>query len=313
MLVACAAAVWWSVDLTFLQPASELRAPYPAVPGTYWARDIRFSLIVLVAVAFVWARGDRRSACWALLGALSWVAVDLVLDRADVSGTLWCIWLAGLACALLAGLWRWRGRRVARPSSRVLLLAAGMAAGVAAVANMFESGDVAGAGEDLSRLVCGGVGLAAALGCSLAARRGRVAAVMPTVIWLLATALIVVRYLALDPPDSSGVLLLPVLFIALAVQAGLVSASKEYLLVAVVSLLAVPVAFVAVMMSMSVGFAFVADLLTVLAGGPAVNSSDMHGLDTLAGGVLGGAYGLALMGWQSASEKRDKTSDPRPA
>lgn len=80
---AAAAAVAWALGMAVLQPLSEPTGPDAyGENNTYWAREIRWAtLIGLILLLIVLARGSRWGVRLALAAGALWLAADLVLDR----------------------------------------------------------------------------------------------------------------------------------------------------------------------------------------------------------------------------------------
>ncbi|WP_156934900.1 hypothetical protein [Pseudonocardia spinosispora] len=188
LIVVILLAVWWSIDLTLFQGFVELKYSSgllgPPPSGAYWARDVRISMIVLAAAAFIWAgRGDRRIAWRAVLGIVGWIGLDVLLDRFNVSGITSCVLLAVVACAALIILWRLTVQRVVRPSGPrrgrgpisaaptgpgVLIVTATVSATLAAVGSLVSSPETA-LGSMSCGLIVGGLGTIIAIGCAVTA------------------------------------------------------------------------------------------------------------------------------------------------
>ncbi|WP_028925657.1 hypothetical protein [Pseudonocardia acaciae] len=173
LMVVCVGVMGWSVALTFGQPLTE---PSPE-RDTYWARDVRLALIVLVAAAFVWAGRGRRLVGWfAVAGVAGWVTLDVVLDRDNVVGPFACALLAVGCSTVLGGLCWLAGRGTPARSSRGLLVAAGaIAATVAGSGPWTEvAAEVPEPWSTLCPLVIGGLGILTTLGCASAIPGGPV-------------------------------------------------------------------------------------------------------------------------------------------
>lgn len=162
--VVCVGVVGWSVALTFGQPLTE---PSPD-RDTYWARDVRLALIVLVAAAFVGAsRGSRLVGWFAVAGVAGWVTLDVVLDRHNVAGGFACAVLA-LGCgSVLGGLCWLAGRGTPARSSRGALVVAGAIAATVAGSGFWTeaAADVPAPWSMLCPLAIGALGILTTLGC----------------------------------------------------------------------------------------------------------------------------------------------------
>jgi hypothetical protein len=144
--IACAvgAAVFWAVDLALWQPLAERPGEFGEVYGennTYWARDLRFSAIVALALGVLLAgRGGRLSRWVALTAGAAWAAADLMLDRADVDGGGAAVVLAvsgAVAATAVTATALLRG--AAEPADRPLVMGAAIAACLAPLVGGIES------------------------------------------------------------------------------------------------------------------------------------------------------------------------------
>ncbi|HEV7708584.1 MAG TPA: hypothetical protein VGP16_10360, partial [Asanoa sp.] len=140
--IACAvgAAVFWAVDLALWQPLAE-RPGEVGENNTYWARDLRFSAIVAIALAVLLAgRGDRLSRWAAAAVGAGWIAADLMLNRADLDGGGAAVLLVvsgGLAAAAVTS--AVLARAAGEPARRPLVLGAAIAASLTPLIAGIES------------------------------------------------------------------------------------------------------------------------------------------------------------------------------
>ncbi|MGW5669772.1 hypothetical protein [Micromonospora sp. NPDC003776] len=310
LLLAVAAVVWWAVGMAVLQPLTEPAGPWSEVlPGnnTYWAREVRLTALVGVALGLLLAFGGGRVAT-GTGGALAagWILVDLAVDRADLEGWRYVPPLAAAGCLVLAGavllLHRLRAAPAdGPPARRTLLVAATVAAVLAAVGAAVESPT-----DREPQLVWAGLGggllrFALALGCALAAapplvgsRTGLAAALALA----LAGAATVVG-IRLAPPDDAVVFLWAggvLLVTGVAALAGARPAGRPaapwYAGVAVVSAVGLPIVlFVADLFQM---WFPIGPMLTRLGGNIAISDADTDTSVTLAGLVSGLVLGLLL-------------------
>jgi hypothetical protein len=116
-----AAAVWavsLAVHQPFMQPHGSWTDPstgvsYPATGSnnTYWPRELRQLAILLAGLSVILiCRAHRRGVLVAVGGVACWLGVDLLLDRADVHGTVTALALAcggAVAFVVLAAAARW--------------------------------------------------------------------------------------------------------------------------------------------------------------------------------------------------------------
>lgn len=299
--VAVLAAVWWGVGVTVVQPATQ--PDEIASNNSYWARDMRFMLIVLALAAFVWAvAGDERRAWSGLAGAVVWIGADIALDRAEVAGTGAAVAVSVVAVAMVAGAWFLASRAEPRPGRVALVLASSVAAVVAGLGAGMQSPTDTEATLTVSGLLVGLLGAAVALGCVWTlAPTGHV-----TSFGVVAVVLVVaIRLVSPEQPALLlGVLLATMLVAVLGVRATGVSGVNMWVSVFIG-------AFVAVLCSgtASVMFDFIVPFgepLTALAGSPPVNAADEDMLYTGVAVLTGLATGGVIAGgaWFKA--------EPRP-
>ncbi|MBB6375051.1 hypothetical protein BKA01_002273 [Pseudonocardia eucalypti] len=211
MLWACA--VGWAVSLALWQPLAERVSGHLDI-GNYWARDLRMALIVLAAATLVCAgRGRRGAGRGAIAGALAWVALDVLLDRANLAGVTAAAGLAAVAGLVLTGLCLLARRGEPKPGAAGLYVAA-----VFALTAAEGIGWIPGAPEDASALwrPAGGLllllGCAVTVGCVAVAEPGRAKPVAIAVGALLALSILVY---ALAPLIGGAAWLLSLLLVAL--------------------------------------------------------------------------------------------------
>lgn len=143
LAVAATGAFCWAVGMTVLQPLTEPLGPWPeafAGNNTYWARDLRFMMVVVVVLGLVLAaRGERSRTGRAVALGVLWIGADVVLDRADVAGSVATILLATVGVAgVLAAAVPWWADPV-RLDRRVLVVAASVGAALVPLAAGIES------------------------------------------------------------------------------------------------------------------------------------------------------------------------------
>ncbi len=87
----------WAVGLTLLQPLTEPGKPWQdatAQNNTYWARDVRWSAMILVTLSLILIfNGHRKLSWYALGGGIVWAGTDVALDRLDVAGQAALGWI----------------------------------------------------------------------------------------------------------------------------------------------------------------------------------------------------------------------------
>jgi len=299
--VAVIAAVWWGVGVAVVQPATQ--PDEMASNNSYWARDVRFMLIVLTLAAFVWAvAGDRRRAAAGLAGAVVWMGADVALDRAEVAGAGAAVAVSAVAVAAVAGAWFAASRGEPRPGRGALVLASAVAAVVAGLGSGIQSPTDTEATLAVSGLLVGLLGAGVALGCVWTlAPTSRVA-----VFGALAVVLVVATRLVSPDPAALplGVLLASMLVAVLGVRAMDARGVNMWAGMAVG-------AFALVLCSGAGAVIFDVVLpfgepLTALAGNPPVNAADEDVLYTAVAVLTGLATGGVIAGGARG------TAEPRP-
>lgn len=287
-ILAATAAAWWGFALTVLQPAIEAeRAGVPSVGNNaYWVREVRWTMILLALVAFVWAcRGDRRRSGLAVVGALAWIGVDVWLDRIDLTGT----WVAFVAGALAAAACIGAARRP-RHDRPVLVLAATTAALAAMVGAVQSPGDTE---PGLVWSGCVGAGLAVllALGCAVSAAPGRRA--IPIAVLPVSAVLIAVMWLPFPGEPASGLAALALTAILLWTVMLRVWTPPGGVLGAALALPSSAAAlFIAGFLLIPLVLLNLGAPFTALAGNPPVNPADTDSLNVLLTLVVGLAAGV---------------------
>lgn len=317
VLAAAGAAVVWAVGIAVLQSPSEPTSPYAGQNNTYWVRELRWDAIVAVVLAVVVCAGGRRRAVReAVLGGLAWVAVDIALDRAELSHGVAPL-AVGAVVVAVAGCYRGAtdhsgaadhsgatdDRDAARgaPGYRVLLNAAGVAAVLAGLATLTESAEdtewALNPGSAAVGCVLALVALAAALTAAPRRSRGRhlaAAAALAT-----GAAPWVLRAWWPRPMPARSLAGIGLILVLLACVTALARRrprrTGQWLwypvipLGAMVSALAVVYVALLALMIMDVG-----GVLTALAGNPAINSADEDVIDVVPGVLAGLAAGRLL-------------------
>jgi len=132
------AVVVWAVGLTVMQPMTEPHRQLADAYGgnnTYWARDARWTAVVIIAVGLILAaRGNRLVTLLAGGGGAAWLGVDTWLDRLDITGvpaTAACIGVGG---AVVTAAWFLSGRRDLAAHRTILIMTAALAAVLASTA-----------------------------------------------------------------------------------------------------------------------------------------------------------------------------------
>jgi hypothetical protein len=292
-----AAVLVWASNLTLLQRLTEPAKPWHdewAENNTYWARDLRWTVLVAIVAGLVLAfRGDRwRSVgAWLAVGAL--IGVDLAVDRHDLAGRPAAGWLSAAVCALLFLGWLLT-RRGSAPDRVPLILTASVAAATAPLAAGIESSsDTDPAALEPAALVTGLLLVAMAVGCAVAAaprpspRRlavaGAVAVVASDAVALLVfeTGPQILLYVV-----AGGLLLAGVATVVCPWKPGMAIA-------AICMLVGHPVLSTALFVFFAIGWPLGPEL-TRIAGNPPVNAADMD-LIVVPVGVLSGLILGALL------------------
>jgi hypothetical protein len=94
LLLASVAATVWAYGVTVLEPLNEPGSPWhdeSVGNNAYWAREIRWcAILAAVAALIVVVDGNRRRSAYLGAGAVAWLGVDLLVDRANLhAGALW--------------------------------------------------------------------------------------------------------------------------------------------------------------------------------------------------------------------------------
>jgi hypothetical protein len=311
-------AVIWAINLTTLQPGTELAKPWHDTAvgtDTYWARDLRWMAMVAVLVALlVAARGRPVRSAVAVLGAIAWLRLDLYLDRIDVAGRTATVRLAVGACAVITVAvvaLGWRVRDV-RGGSWILLLAAMVAAATAPIAGSQGSPTDTEPALNAAALAVGALLAAVAIGAALAAAPTMPAARMRIALGLAVVAGVALVGLRLLAPDDR---LIPWIALAIILVTGVGVLRRDwpeeradwawYVPMALFSAIGYPVLYiVTTLSSISLG-----DAATALAGNPPVNGADFDTLSSVAGVLTGLLFGAAYL---IARRIRRATIDWRP-
>lgn len=128
MVCALLAAVGWALALTLIQPLTEVVGGY-AAPNQYWARDLRWTALLVVCAGLVVALRPTAAPATVIGGAgVGLLAADVILDRADVSGALAAAVLVSVAGVLVAALWWGLHTRASRTSRSSVLACAALTA-----------------------------------------------------------------------------------------------------------------------------------------------------------------------------------------
>ncbi|MGC4894190.1 hypothetical protein [Micromonospora sp. DT31] len=219
LLLAAVAAVLWALGMTVLQPLTEQVGPWPEVPpgnNAYWARDLRFVVIVGAVAGLVLAGGgNRRWSVPAVLLGGAWMAVDVAVDRADPTGTGFTVLLAVAGCAAVAGAAALAVRRQRGGRGRRALVATACVTGVSVlVAAAIESPTDRETELNWAAVVTSLLLLALTLACALAAAPRWHPARQRLAVGIGAAVTAAVLLVRAVPPDSRilpGVLLVTVL------------------------------------------------------------------------------------------------------
>ncbi|MDG4788500.1 hypothetical protein O7626_21605 [Micromonospora sp. WMMD1102] len=301
-VAAAGAAVLWSIGLVLLQPLSEPAVGSLGENNTYWARELRWDAIVAIVLAVVvCAHAQRRVTGPALLGGLAWLAVDIGLDRAELSHGTIPLAIAAAAVAV-AGCYQGIACR-GTPSRAGLLVVAAVAAVLSGVGMLTESptdtepalnpGSAAASGT--LALIAIGAALSAAPRLSQARYViGAVAvAIAATAPWLLRNGY---------PQPTSARLLVAFAFTGLLTLSVVAVAWRRpdtprqwlrYPAVTATALLVFPLVLMpAVIALMIVG---VCGFFTALAGNPPINSADSDVVIAIPGILTGLVLGSLLV------------------
>ncbi|SCE77925.1 hypothetical protein GA0070607_1468 [Micromonospora coriariae] len=314
LLLSAAAVLLWAIGMTVLQPLTEPIGPWSEhLPGNnaYWARDLRFTAVVAVVLGLVLAgRGRRR---WAgpavLLGGL-WIAADVAIDRADLTGAGPTVLLAAGGCVVLGAvaavlLWRERGVPGAGTDRRALTGAACVAGVLTLVAAGIESPTDREPELNPSAFATGVLLVALTIGAALAAAPARTRARCVLAAGLGVAAVSGVGLIRTIPPGPRA---LPQLALGAVLLAGVTLLAwdwpggrpvwRHHALAALAALVG-PMAFLLVaaipmMVLLPIGAQF-----TALAGNSPINAADSDLLLSLVG-LLAGLGMALLLAWPPA-------------
>lgn len=313
-MLAATAAAWWGFALTVLQPRTEAEQAGVLSVGNnaYWVRDVRWTMILLALVAFVWAcRGDRRRSGIAAVAALAWIGVDLWLDRIDLTGGAWVAVVAGALAATACAVAAARRPRRDRP---VLVLAAAVAAASAGLAGAIQSPTDTEPGLLWSGCVGAGLAILLALGCAASAAPGRpgLRAIAFAALFACA-ALVFVMWRPFPGEPASGWAALPLMAVLLwtvmlrvwAPPGGVLGAALALPALAAAAFFAVFLLIPLVLLNLGAPF-------TALAGNPPVNGADTDALDVVMSLAIGLAAGAVFNALASRSAPV-AVSVPEPA
>ncbi|MFD0556960.1 hypothetical protein FB566_2212 [Stackebrandtia endophytica] len=292
------AALYWVLALTWLQPLTDPGRPWHDwVVGnnSYWVRELRWAMIVLMLACFVWAcRGDLKRTGYGAVTAGAWIGADVWLDRLNVTGVPTTIALSIVAVSVVVA-----ARRFAvgssRPRPKVLTVAAIATATLAGhltlVRSPFEDelfATLAGA------VVAGVLAIMIALGCASSVRRHQRRTVPLFTVAYLVSAVAVV-FLASGGAELLGSMLLTTA--AQLVVVRLVS-TTPFTVIGCVSAGIVVAAFnlgLTLFFAITGMFLEVGRLFTTWAGNPPINAADSDILYTAIAVVVGAMLGYAYV------------------
>lgn len=173
-ILAATAAAWWGVALAVMQPRTEAEQAGVLSVGNnaYWVREVRWAMILLALVAYLWAcRGNRTRSVVGAAAAAAWIGLDLGLDRVDLAASPWQVAVPAAAAAAAACV----AAGVSQPRSdrTVLVLAAAVAASVAGLLGAIQSPTDTEPGLLWSGCVIAGLSVLLTLGCAASAAPAR--------------------------------------------------------------------------------------------------------------------------------------------
>ncbi|ROT33906.1 hypothetical protein [Micromonospora sp. HM5-17] len=300
---ATGAAISWAIGLALLQPWTEPTGPQAyAENNTYWVRDLRVTAIIAAVLGLLVALDGARPAVTrvAVLGGL-WLAADLALDRADISGPVPAVILALVASAVVTAtalLLARRPNHAGPPARRSALVVVGaVAAALTPWAAGVESPTDTEPALNPAAVVLGLLLVATCAGAAQGAARaaGQGAARAGFAVRRAAPGLLavvggagVLLLRGIDPYHRSG----PMMLLGMLLLAGVVllasyrSGGWSRLAALGVALLAYPVLMmvIAVLLTFTVP---VGAWLTALAGSVPVNAADSDTLYALVGLITG--------------------------
>ncbi|MFC3492279.1 hypothetical protein [Glycomyces rhizosphaerae] len=295
-ILAATAAAWWGYALVVLQPRLEAELAGLASVGNnaYWAREARWSMILLVLVAVVWScRGDRVRSAIGTAGALAWIGVDTWLDRIDLAAPTWQVTVpAGVAAAACIA------AAIGRPhhDRTVLVPAASVAASSAAFVGAIQSPTDTEPGLLWSGYLGAGLSIALTLGCAASAapgRPGQRAVAAAALVVCAALVFLMWRSFPGEPaagwaaPPLAIILLWTVLIRVWTPPGGLLGHALALPAVAVATLIAGCLLVPLVILNLGAPF-------TALAGNPPVNGADSDTLNSALSVLVGLAAGTSF-------------------
>ncbi|GIF75061.1 hypothetical protein [Asanoa siamensis] len=320
MGVALGAAVLWAVDMAYWQPLVDLQGEFAfdyAENNTYWARDLRFSAIVAIALAIVLAGRGGRLARW--LGpatGVAWIATDLLVDRADVAGggAAAVLAIAGaLVAVAVTGLVHLRAGR-GEPRLRSLVISAAIAAALTPLVSGTESPTDAEAALTPAAATLGALlaVLTLALAATAAPDRAKVRWTVGGVVALgTVVAIVLCRVLSPSSRLTPMMLLGTLLLVGVALLSSDLPRGPPPWLGQLPKLLVLLVLYPALVLFMLLGTVYavpVASWFTALSGNLAVNAADSDTLYALIGVITG-----TVIGWLLLAVNRVLVPAPAPA
>ena len=294
LVVGWAAAALWAYGATVLQPATEaalqlaLQSPDGDMPdpSAYWSRDLRWAaILVVLGMVVALSRADGRRCTYALVGAVAWVGVDVVLDRADPrpSALVPTVLIACLVVTVAAVAVH---LRPGSPGRRSLTIAGAACATTAMAVTSLESPTGAEAALNPSRPLLLAVLIIVAVACALAAAPAPVSRRVPAALAVGGGALALL---------AGGDHPVPQILGAVVLLAGvwLLSRSGPGLPNAVAGIAGIVVAYpvlayVCTIVTIDAGRTF-----TELAGNPQISPADSDMVVTLTGALIGVALAVA--------------------
>lgn len=292
------AALHWVIALTWLQPLTEPGRPWHdwvAGNNSYWVRELRWAMIVLILVGFVWAsRGDLKRTGYGAVAAVAWIGADVWFDRLNVTGMPTTIALSIVAVAVVVVAHRFAAG-ASRPRPKVLAVTAIATATLAGHLTLVESPFKDELFVTLVGAVVAGVlAIVIALGCASSVRRHHRRGAVPlfTVAYLVLAVAVV--FLASGTAELLGSML--VATAAQLVVVRLVSTTPFTVIGCVAAGIVVGAFNLALTLFFAITGMFLelGPLFTTWAGNPPINGADSDILYTaiavVAGTVLGYAY-----------------------
>jgi hypothetical protein len=312
LCITASAAVAWVFGLLVWEPVSEPARPWTSDAvgenNTYWARDLRWVLIMAAITGVIVAVGGSRRRSWmAVAGGVVWLFVDALCVRVAHGNVVAPIAVA--AVFVLAALWM-SLHPGGRPAQNWLVVATYVCPVLVPVAAGMESPDDSERDLFVGGAVTAVIALFAMVIAGLAAAPSRtkrrvMGAVAVTLVGGALISLVRVADDSLWRGAALGVISLAGAWVLTRPRPARRDLPTEIGLFVGIGALAVGAVFMA--LSMSDFGAPLGRLFTWIAGVPAINDSDTDMIESSLGAAIGILFGLA-----AAHSRATAAEDPMP-